>query len=121
MSGESRAASETVDVEVLADREQLMTVASKSSDETDVVDVGRLVDVEALANRGWSTVVARMLLDEEDVVDTSGLVVVTRLLVVETVIAEGEDGENRLDGLSIQEETTSETKKSKDIAVPTYR
>ena len=52
-----------------------------------------------------------------DVVEASRLVVAMRLLVE----VESEDGVNEVDGLSMQEETTSEIKKSKDIAVPTYR
>ena len=79
-----------------------------------------LLSMEESVGRERSTVVARMLLDVEDVVDKSGSTIATRL-VAEIVEEESENGLNEVDGLSMQEETTSEIEKSKDIAVPTYR
>ena len=84
------------------------------------VVVDELLGVEALADRGQSMMVASKSLEVIELVEVGGLAVVTRL-VAETVVAQSEEGENGLDGLSIQEETTSKLKKSKDIAVPTYR
>ena len=63
--------------------------------------VDELLGVEALADRGQSTTVASKSLEVIELVEVGGLAVATRLLV-ETVIAEGEDGENELDGLSMQ-------------------
>ena len=65
------------------------------------VVVDELLGVEALADRGQSTTVANKSLEVIELVEVGGLAVATRLLV-ETVIAEGEDGENELDGLSMQ-------------------
>ena len=98
-----------------------LTVEKESIGVRRWVVVDELLGVEALADRGQSTTVASKSLEVIELVEVGGLVVATRLLVVETVVAQSEEGENGLDGLSIQEETTSKTKKSKDIAVPTYR
>ena len=78
-----------------------LTVEMESIGVRKCVVVDELLGVEALADRGQSTTVASKSLEVIELVEVGGLAVVTRLLV-ETVIAEGEDGENELDGLSMQ-------------------
>ena len=116
--GELTVERQSIGVRELEIASELVDVGSMGVRKRVVED--ELLSMEESVGRERSTVVARMLLDVEDVVDISGLAVATRL-VAEIVEVVYRDGEPRMDGLSMQEETTSEIEKSKDIAVPTYR
>ena len=96
------------------------TVEMESIGERKWTVAGDLTSEKESVGKGDAVMVASKSLEVMEVVDISGLAVATRL-VAEIVEVVYRDGEPRMDGLSMQEETTSEIKKSKDIAVPTYR
>ena len=118
-------------------RDELMVVARDSANVIDEVDVGKSMGVNKLeiasdvvggltveresVGKRKSMLVANKSLDVEGVSSAVLESVVATKLVAETAGVVYRDGEPRMDGLSMQEETTSEIEKSKDIAVPTYR
>ena len=79
-----------------------LTVEMESIGVRKCVVVDGWMGVEALADSKWSMMVASKSLDMEDVSSAVVESVVAMELVAETVVAEIEDGENRMDGLSMQ-------------------
>ena len=98
-----------------------LTVEMESIGERKGTVVGDLMSEKESVGKRKSMLVANKSLDVEGVSSAVLESVVATKLVAETVGVVYRDGEPRMDGLSMQEETMSELKKSKDIAVPTYR